>query len=309
MPQTPSTKVMQRPISYFSRQGGFDRDQDNLNTNFKRGNVEDPSFSLFPKPTMSGSEFIPFGHCNDYAMDTADVTPNADELASVSSYPNSLEASWNGSSYPYRSETHHGHHHYHHNRHFQHSQKTRSSSSNRHKLSHRHVMTPLSPSREHMPKRPRFAVDGLNVVETFIHSIISSCGCVTNTAVVAHHHHHYQHRQQRLQAHKQRETQLHQRLKPPFSTIHGFASKPLGFKDHQNDSNNINSNLVHPPNYHNYDSPYQGPNNGTKQYLSYPPPPTVNRVASFALPEPPKVRRLTMKDACKNDLDVTFLMH
>jgi hypothetical protein len=289
---------MQRPISFFTRQGRFGRDQENdNNNNIKRGNgttmipttaaVSDPSSFFHPKQVMSGSACISFVHDNDSVMDMAGATPNADEVSSFSSNPNSLEASWNGSSYPYRSENHHDFHH----------QQQPQSFLNRHKLTQRHVLTPPSPSREHVPKRPRFAVDGLNVVESLIHNIFSSCGCVSSTSAVAHH---YQHQQ----------SQYHQELqplKPPFSTVHGFASKPLGFKNHHN--NNNSRNLLHQPHDHNYDNNrYQEQLDGNRVYNSYPPP-SISSKSSFGLADPPKVRRLTMTDASKNDLDITFLIN
>jgi hypothetical protein len=294
---------MQRPISFFTRQGSFGRDKDNNINNIRRGKgatlipavaADDPPSFSYPKQILSGSEFISFGHYDDCAMDMAGATPNADELSSFSSNPNSLEASWNGSSYPYRSETHHDFHQQ------PHEQKAPPSFSKSHKLSHRHVLTPPSPSREHVPKRPRFAVDGLNVVESLIHNIISSCGCVSSTAVVPHRQDQQQHKEH---AHTQRASHQQSSLKPPFTAVHGFASRPFGFKNHDNHS----SNLLDRPDDHNYDNHYQEQHDGKKLYLSYPPP--MIKKTSFALADPPKVRRLTMKDASKNDLDVTFLMH
>lgn len=283
----PNTRVMQRPISFFTRQGCHSsRDQDNNKANIERGNdttlfpaTADPSSCSYPKLIMSRSECISFGHYNDFALDNDGATPNADELSSFSSNPNSLEASWNGSSYPYRSETHHGYHHQ--------QQQPKQSFSNHHNLSHRHVLTPPSPSREHVPKRPRFAVDGMNVVESLIHNIFSSCGCVSSTTAVSHQH------QKQQDAHRQHPPSL----KPPFSTLHGFASRPLGFKSHHNSSNYP----IHQP--HDEQQQY-----GSKMYHSYPAT-MINNMSSFALPDPPKVRRLTMTDASKNDLDVAFLLH
>lgn len=213
-----------------------------------------------------GTERISFGVGTDHTLDYPGATPNADELSSFSSNPNSLEASWNGSSYPYRSEP------YHHNQHHPNLYY------NHHKLPHRHVLTPPSPSRDHVPKRPRFAVNGLNVVESLIQNIFSSCGCVQSTAVASQQHPH-QYQQQRTTC-----------------ASNGFASKPLGLKnEHPQSFDRHYQNHEHPLEF---DSNYSHAKNSHHR----------RNPSACALPDPPKVRRLTMQDA-SNDLDVTFMMH
>ena len=88
------------------------------------------------------------------------LPPAADELSSFSSNPNSLEASLYGSQHNHHADSRAGH--------------NRSK-----KLPHSYVLSPPSPSRQHVPKRPRF--EGLNVVESLIQNLFS-CGCVQGVA-------------------------------------------------------------------------------------------------------------------------------
>lgn len=248
---------MQRPMSFSTRKGGLGS-HDN-----RPGRVSIAPADCAPKRLMDGTERITFGvnSSGGEAMDFLGSATNADELSSYSSVQNSLEASWNGSSYPYRFEANPNHHHHHHHR------------------QHRHVLTPPSPSREHIPKRPRFAVDGLNVVESLFHNIFSSCGCVQSAAMA----------QQQNQNQQQQPTQQY--------PGNGFASKPLGL--HHEPYRNLdraNRHSVHI-------FPQSSSNSKTSGNTHQP----AHAAAVTALPDPPKVRRLTMQEA-SNDLDVAFMM-
>ncbi|KAG7367612.1 hypothetical protein IV203_030283 [Nitzschia inconspicua] len=269
---------MQRPISYFTHRESFGSHHHNKRDSSDMMNPVDIISFSYPNKFGSTRENNPtfFGATDEDSMEFATGTPNADELSSYSSQPNSVEASWNGSSYPYRSEAHHN------------SDQQRSFLRNNHRLSQRHVLTPPSPSREHVPKRPRFGVDGLNVVESLIHSIFSSCGCVQTGNATQHQYYNNSNNSQRQQRRQ-------------------FASKPLGFKG---SSPNDRPHYGHASQFHHPDWDSVTTHSPWNDGLVCQQQQTTTTKIGFAagtLSDPPKVRRLTMQDA-SNDLDITFLM-
>lgn len=174
--------------------------------------------------------------------------PAGDELSSYSSRANSLEAA----SLQHRSAA--------------------SQYQNHHFLNR--STAPDSPSRQHIPKRPRLLPEGggaLNdVMESLFQNIFSCGGCVGVQGVV-----------------NNNNNGNHGNRIPQQSTNGLFASKPLAAhrQRHPNSAS----------------APYRG--GSSKQQQHHPQQPQ----QQILLNPPPKVRRMTLEEAA-NDLDVAFMM-
>lgn len=131
------------------------------------------------------------------------IPPNADELSSYSSIPNSLEVSmssahpfgsFGGSYYSRFQQQQPRPEHlsslgsidpqFHRQQQQQYGAEYQTDGHyDQRTYPHPHVlMPPSSPYRDHVPKRPRFGVEGLDAVENLIQNIISCGGCVTTEA-------------------------------------------------------------------------------------------------------------------------------